>query len=176
MCSSAADPIHILRALLPAGKLEATERYESDRITEPDDGMDVTVWQGVADAMRDELAAGWAEALTVRQCGAENPHKMIPSRCPFCGEDLIPACCLDLAQDCYRDGKKQSESDLAAVTAERDRWEWVARNRRALRVSTEGEFSWGWACVPRDEDGPGGSEVEWLLARYDAAQKEAEDD
>ena len=37
-------------------------------------------------------------------CAADNPHGLVPSKCPTCGEELVPASCMDLAQDSYRDG------------------------------------------------------------------------
>ena len=37
-------------------------------------------------------------------CAADNPHGLVPSRCPTCGEELVPAPCMDLAMDSYRDG------------------------------------------------------------------------
>jgi hypothetical protein len=37
-------------------------------------------------------------------CAADNPHGLVPSRCPTCGEELVPYPCMDLAQGSYRDG------------------------------------------------------------------------
>ena len=37
-------------------------------------------------------------------CDADNPHGLVPSKCPACGEELVPAPCMDLAMDSYRDG------------------------------------------------------------------------
>lgn len=37
-------------------------------------------------------------------CAADNPHGLAPSKCPTCGEGLVPYPCMDLAQDSYRDG------------------------------------------------------------------------
>ena len=37
-------------------------------------------------------------------CAADNPHGLIPSKCPTCGEELVPYPCMDMAQDSYRDG------------------------------------------------------------------------
>ena len=37
-------------------------------------------------------------------CAADNPHGLIPSKCPTCGEELVPGPCMDLAMDSYRDG------------------------------------------------------------------------
>lgn len=37
-------------------------------------------------------------------CAADNPHGLVPSKCPTCGETLVPYPCMDLAQDSYRDG------------------------------------------------------------------------
>jgi len=37
-------------------------------------------------------------------CAADNPHGLTPSKCPTCGEELVPSPCMDLAQDSYRDG------------------------------------------------------------------------
>ena len=37
-------------------------------------------------------------------CAADNPHGLVPSKCPTCGEELVPASCMDLAMDSYRDG------------------------------------------------------------------------
>ena len=51
-----------------------------------------------------ELEEENTELKEMRPCGAENPKCLIPSRCPFCGETLVPASCMDLAQDSYRDG------------------------------------------------------------------------
>jgi hypothetical protein len=65
---------------------------------------------------------------------------------------------------------EQAEAALAAMTEERDQWEWVARHRRALRVRGTVEFSWGWECVLRDEQ-PGENEVDWLLARYQPTEE-----
>jgi len=44
------------------------------------------------------------DAAPFINCAADNPHGLIPSRCPMCGEGLVPAPCMDLAQDSYRAG------------------------------------------------------------------------
>ena len=76
-----------------------------------------------ADALRDEINShgpyrcadqpDWetveAVLATLRaapsiDCAADNPHGLVPSKCPTCGEELVPSPCMDLALDSYRDG------------------------------------------------------------------------
>ena len=75
-----------------------------------------------ADALRDVVVDTWMrhanngisimcsdltyilDAAPSIDCAADNPHGLVPSKCPTCGEELVPASCMDLAQDSYRDG------------------------------------------------------------------------
>jgi|SRR5450756_1097489 len=37
-------------------------------------------------------------------CAADNQHGLVPSKCPTCGEELVPAPCMEMAQDSFRAG------------------------------------------------------------------------
>ena len=50
------------------------------------------------------LALAILDAAPSIDCAADNPHGLVPSKCPTCGEELVPGSCMDLAMDSYRDG------------------------------------------------------------------------
>lgn len=51
-----------------------------------------------------DIAMRIVDAAPSIDCAADNPHGLVPSKCPTCGEGLVPCPCLDMAQDSYRDG------------------------------------------------------------------------
>lgn len=92
-----------------------------------------------ADAALDaalRLAIGYKarvdELESARQCGAENPHGMIPRQCPSCGEEMIPLPCMHLAMDSYKDGKRYVEA--------RHAWQHTPKTR--LRRAQQARRDW----------------------------------
>lgn len=88
------------------------------------------------------------ELESARQCGAENPHGMIPRKCPSCGEEMIPLPCMNLAMDSYKDGKRYVEAarDLAhdhilQLETERDTARAERDRARDLAVGMEQELA-----------------------------------
>lgn len=61
---------------------------------------------GSSDEYRWGISAGtqMIDAAPSIACAADNPHGLVPSKCPTCGEELVPYPCMDLALDSYRDG------------------------------------------------------------------------
>lgn len=132
------------------------------------------------------------ELESARQCGAENPHGMIPRKCPSCGEEMIPLPCMHLAMDSYKDGKRYVEAarDLAhdhicQLETERDTARGERDRARDVAVGLEQEcakmdamlklavMTWTAGCDPDVIDVPQFVHVtdamEWLRAELEAA-------
>ena len=83
------------------------------------------------------LAAMVVEQAGESQCGAGNPHHLVPSRCPSCGETLVPVSCMELAQASYRDG--QDAEKARADEAERVNDQWEVEIARVMGERNEAE-------------------------------------
>lgn len=188
---------------------ENARLFEMLQLVEADEGMH-GLRRGAAMTARDDLtAAGDAlaalahlaigykarvdELESARQCGAENPHGMIPRKCPSCGEEMIPLPCMHLAMDSYKDGKRwyvEAARDLAhdhilQLETERDTARGERDRARDVAVGLEQEcakldamlklavMTWTAGCDPDVIDVPQFVHVtdamEWLRAELEAA-------
>ena len=95
-------------------KAEARIRELEQFITRQSEIVDET--KAACEETLRQAAERGRELEAVRQCGAKNPHGMIPRKCPSCGEEMIPLPCMQLAMESYKDGNRELEAENARLT------------------------------------------------------------
>jgi len=97
------------------------------------------------------LALTIIDAAPSINCAADNPHGLVPSKCPTCGGELVPYPCMDLEQDAFRDGilygRQLDEIDAEDLACKfHDVYEGAAD---AMDYATRPESAVPWGDVPQ---------------------------